>query len=175
MSSTRREIVVWDPFVRVFHWVLLGSFIAAWVTADEWAGLHERIGYFMLALIGLRLIWGLIGTRHARFFYFVTSPRRTLAYVGCLLRGRAEHFIGHNPVGGWMVIALLISLLVVSVSGIEAARGEVWEELHEAAANLSLLLVVVHVGGVLVSSALHHENLVKAMLTGRKMREEDDV
>lgn len=176
MRPTRDQLVVWDPFVRVFHWSLLGAYVTAWATAEEWAGLHERIGYFMLALIGLRLAWGLVGSRYARFGEFVAGPGRTFAYVKCLLRGCARRFVGHNPAGGWMILALLISLFVASVSGIwMAGGGEVWEALHEGAANLSLLLVAVHVGGVLVSSALHHENLVKAMLTGRKTRGQTDV
>ena len=155
MSSPRHQIVVWDPFVRVFHWSLLGAYVTAWATAEEWARLHERIGYFMLALIGLRLVWGLIGSRHARFGDFITGPRRTLAYVRRLIRGSAERFVGHNPAGGWMVLVLLISLVVASVSGIQVAAGsEAWEELHEGAANLSLLLVIVHVT-VLAASVYH--------------------
>ena len=90
MRSTRDQPVVWDPFVRVFHWSLLGAYVTAWATAEEWAGLHERVGYFTLALIGLRLAWGLIGSRYARFSDFVAGPGRTFAYAKSLLRGNAS-------------------------------------------------------------------------------------
>lgn len=176
MSSTQKSIVVWDPFVRVFHWSLVTAYILAWATADEGGGLHERVGYFVLALIGLRVVWGLVGSRHARFSDFVLGPRRTLAYLRSLLTGKATHYIGHNPIGGWMILALLLTLLATSVSGIQISNGgEVWEELHEGFGALSLLLLLGHVGGVLVSSALHQENLVGAMLTGRKTRRQNDV
>ena len=176
MSSTQKSIVVWDPFVRVFHWSLVTAYILAWATADEGGGLHERVGYFVLALIGLRVVWGLVGSRHARFSDFVSGPRRTLAYLRSLLTGKATHHIGHNPIGGWMILALLLTLLATSVSGIQISNGgEVWEELHEGFGALSLLLLLGHVGGVLVSSALHQENLVGAMLTGRKTRRQNDV
>jgi cytochrome b len=125
----------------------------------------------MLVLIGLRVVWGLVGSEHARFSDFLFSPTRTMDYLRSLRSGRPRHYLGHNPAGGWMVVALLLSLAVAAVSGVMmgGAEDEVLEEVHEAFANLSLLLVVVHVSGVVVSSLLHRENLVKAMLTGFKM------
>jgi cytochrome b len=177
MQLERDRIRVWDPFVRVFHWSLVLSYALAWASAEESAVLHERAGYFVLALIGLRLVWGLVGARHARFSDFLVGPRRTLAYLRSLRSGHPLYYLGHNPVGGWMVVALLVSLVAASVSGVMMGGGEngVWEEIHEGFANLSLLLVIVHVSGVAVASLLHHENLVKAMVTGFKIRRNADV
>lgn len=177
MQLERDRIKVWDPFVRVFHWSLVFSYALAWASAEESAVLHERAGYFMLALIGLRLVWGLVGSQHARFSDFLVGPRRTFAYLRSLRGGHPLHFLGHNPAGGWMVVALLVSLVAASVSGVMMGGAEdgVWEEIHEGFANLSLLLVIVHVSGVAVASLLHHENLVKAMVTGFKIRRNADV
>lgn len=176
MSNTSDRIVVWDPFVRVFHWSLVSAYAVAWASAEEWASLHERAGYFIAVLIGLRVVWGIVGTRHARFGDFLAGPGRTLDYLRSLRRGHAQRFLGHNPAGGWMIIALLLTLAVTVASGVAMqGAGERWEDLHEGAANLTLLLVIVHVSGVLVSSVLHHENLLRAMVTGRKLRGESDV
>ena len=177
MQRNDGTVRVWDPFVRVFHWSLVLSYALAWATGDERAWLHERAGYFILVLIGLRAIWGLVGTRHARFGDFVFRPSRTLDYLKSLMTGNARRYLGHNPAGGWMVIVLLIGLLGTGVSGvlIDGAGKETWEEIHEGFANFTLLLVVIHVSGVVVSSLLHRENLVRAMLTGNKPRSSADV
>lgn len=183
MQSSDKTVMVWDPFIRVFHWSLVTAYLVAWVSAEEQAVVHENAGYFMLVLIGMRLLWGLIGTRHAQFADFLTGPRRAVDYVKSLLKGRPQRYLGHNPAGAWMIVALLASLLFTVVSGLMmqggvsgfAAGSEAWEELHEGAANLSLFLVVIHVAGVAVSSLLHNENLVRAMLSGRKPREGSDV
>jgi len=177
MQQQRETVRVWDPFVRVFHWSLVLSYAVAWASGDEWVVLHERVGYFMLALIGLRVVWGLIGSRHARFSDFLAGPSRTAAYLRSLRVGRPAHYDGHNPAGGWMVIALLLGLLAAAGSGLMIGGGEdeLWEEIHEGLAYLTLLLVVVHVSGVLVASLLHRENLVLAMLTGNKLRRDGHV
>jgi cytochrome b len=167
---------IWDPFVRVFHWSLVGAYVLAWATAEEWDLLHERLGWFLLALLGLRLVWGLIGTRYARFGDLLRGPGEVRAYLGSLLRGDPEHHAGHNPAGGWMVLALIATLAATALSGVLITRGgEAWEDLHEGLAGLSLVLVGVHVLGVLVSSFLHRENLVKTMLTGNKPGRNVDV
>lgn len=163
---------VWDPFVRFHHWALVGSFVLAWITAEESMLLHEQVGYFMLVLITLRLAWGVIGTQHARFTDFIYSPAKTFAYLSSLKRGKPEHYTGHNPAGGWMIILLLAMLLATIGSGImmQGQYESAWEELHEAFANLTILLVLVHVSGVVVAGLQHGENLVKAMITGYKPR-----
>jgi cytochrome b len=183
---TQEQIKVWDPLVRLFHWSLVAAFAIAWLTEDQWMALHANAGYLILTLLLFRLVWGLLGTRYARFSDFVTSPSMVLAYLRDLLRLRAERTIGHNPAGGAMIVALLITLFMTSLSGLvaygatgsgplaellfsKAAYGsEFFEELHEFLANFTLLLVVVHLLGVGFGSLLHSENLVRAMLTGKK-------
>lgn len=169
MQHADETVRVWDPFVRVFHWSLVLAFAVEWATAEGWMALHERAGYFILVLLGLRIAWGLIGTRHARFRDFVRGRAITLAYLRSLVGGAPQRYLGHNPAGGWMVIALILALIGTVATGLMMqGDGGLWEELHEGMANLTLLLVLVHVSGVVVASLLHHENLVGAMLSGRK-------
>ena len=177
MRNQSENIWVWDPFVRAFHWTLVTAYLAAWLSAEELTWLHNQTGYFIIALIGLRFVWGLIGTRYARFSDFVHSPRATMAYLRSLGDGEPRHYLGHNPAGGWMIVALLVSLIATGVSGImiDSLYADLWEEIHEASANLSLFLVVMHVGGVIGASLLHRENLIKAMLTGKKTRRDAHV
>lgn len=163
------NITVWDPFVRVFHWSLALSYLVAWASAEEIEWLHERDGYFLMGLIGLRLIWAIVGTRHARFSDFVVGPRAALDYLRSLRSGHPKHYLGHNPAGGWMVLALLFTLTLCGVSGLMmSGENDLLEEVHEGLANLSLLLVGLHVAGVAISSRVHRENLVLSMLTGKK-------
>lgn len=186
--QTTYEVKVWDPLVRVFHWSLVTAFIVAFITEDHFLGLHVQAGYTIIGLVLFRLLWGLIGTRHARFSDFVHGPQTVMAYLKSLLTRHPAHYVGHNPAGGWMVLALLVALLLTTLTGLlaygigETAAGpfaalagnpggfwsEAMEEVHEFLAHFTLLLVFVHVAGVAVSSLLHRENLVRAMLTGRK-------
>lgn len=180
-----RDIQVWDPALRLFHWTLVGAFLIAYLTEDDWEVLHVNAGYLIGVLILLRLLWGFVGPRHARFSDFVRSPREVVGYTVDAVRLRAPRYIGHNPAAGAMVVALLISLTLTLLSGIALYgasdlagplaglwRGEqaagMLEEVHEAAANFTLFLVVLHLGGVIFSSLEHGENLVKSMITGRK-------
>ena len=186
MTSLSKETSrVWDPVVRVGHWTLAFGFVTAYLTEGE-APVHMWAGYLLAGVVLFRLLWGFIGTRHARFSDFLYSPARILAYLKNLLGGRPEHYRGHNPAGGVMILLLLLSLTLTAGSGmaiyaVEEHAGplaglmtasesaeELWEELHEFFGNLTLVLVIVHVTGALVSSYLHRENLVKAMVTGRK-------
>ena len=177
MRQEHRRIPVWDPFVRVFHWSLVLAGILAWSSAEAQVWLHERAGYLILVLVGLRILWGLVGSRHARFSDFLRGPRHTLAYLNDLRSGRPQHHLGHNPAGGWMVAALLCAMLATGVSGVLMGAGEAEfaEELHEGLAEFTLFLVVIHLAGVLFSSLLHGENLVRAMWTGAKIRRNADV
>lgn len=167
------EIRVWDPLVRVFHWSLVTLFVLAYATGDEVERLHIAVGYAIAGLIALRIVWGFVGPRHARFGDFVRSPRAILAYLRDKLLHRAPRYIGHNPAGGAMIVALLVLLAVTGATGYmmttDAYWGAKWvEEVHEACANLTVGLVIFHVLGVLIESVAHRENLVKAMVTGRK-------
>jgi cytochrome b len=208
-----KTIRVWDLPVRVFHWSLVILFTLAYFTGDEENQLHIYSGYAVLGLVLLRILWGFIGTRYARFTDFIYKPGSVIEYLKRLKSSSPQRYIGHTPPGGWMILALLASLLLTSVTGLqvyglegkgplaadattigvispayanededERERGhseaadeqenesdeEFWEELHEFFANLTVLLILLHVAGVVISSRLHGENLVKAMISGRK-------
>ncbi|MBR9884878.1 MAG: cytochrome B [Oceanospirillales bacterium] len=166
-------VKVWDPIVRVFHWSLVLSFAVAWISADEWQDLHEVCGYIVASLITIRVIWGLIGTRYARFNHFVRHPGKVIAYLRDIRHAREARYIGHNPAGGMMVVVLLIGLAALTFSGSLGTTDRFWGvdwvgELHELIGNLILMLVGLHVAGVVLASLRHRESLVKSMLTGRK-------
>ena len=176
---------IWDPLVRIGHWTLVSSFAFAYLIEHP-LRLHVLAGYVVAAVITLRIAWGFVGTPHARFAGFVRSPAVAWRYLVALRDGRAQRFLGHNPAGGLMVVALLLGLAATTVSGLVlygvaehagplaslvggmAASKHDLEELHEVCANLTLLLVAVHIAGVVVASLAHRENLPLAMLTGRK-------
>ena len=167
------DILVWDLPVRVFHWTLALSFAVAYVTgeSDEWRDLHVASGYTTLGLVAFRLIWGFVGTRYTRFSGFVLGGVAFRRYIAGLVRRTPEHYVGHNPVGSYMIMAMLLIAVLTGVTGfltLEEVGGEAFEEVHEVFASLWLALVVVHVCGVFVSSILHRENLVRAMITGFK-------
>lgn len=168
-------IKVWDPFVRAFHWSLATLFLAAYVTGEDAGRVHVAAGYAIAGLIALRIAWGFVGPRHARFGNFVRSPRAVLAYLRDAALLKAPRYLGHNPAGGAMIIGLLVMLLGSGITGYmmttDAFWGSKWvEEVHETFANLTMGLVVFHVLGVLFSSFVHGENLVKSMITGWKRR-----
>ncbi|MEM5491842.1 cytochrome b/b6 domain-containing protein [Hoeflea sp. AS16] len=164
---------VWDPLVRIFHWSLVGLFTFAFLTGDEWQQPHEVAGYIIAGLIGFRVIWGFVGSRHARFFSFIYGPSTVAGFLADTARLKARRYLGHNPAGGLMVVGLLLAIAVISLSGwmmtTDAFWGVKWvEELHEGAAFTALGLIALHVGGVIVASLEHGENLVRAMITGCK-------
>lgn len=166
-------VKVWDPMVRLFHWSLVTSFAVAWLTGDEMMSVHEWAGYAAGALVALRLVLGFVGSPYARFRQFIRSPGKTAAYAGDILRSREARYVGHNPVGAIMVMALLASMAALAFTGwmqtTDAYWGVEWvEEVHELLANVLLALVTLHIAGVVLASVRHHENLVRAMITGRK-------
>ncbi|TWB32151.1 cytochrome b [Nitrospirillum bahiense] len=165
---------VWDPAIRILHWTIAASSAIAWLSAEEIMPVHEAAGFVILVAVGVRSLWGLVGTPHARFAEFVPGPRGLLSYMGALVKGRAGRYVGHNPAGGAMIVALLASLLLTVATGIVLDTGggvlgeDAMEDIHGAAATVTLILVALHIGGVVLSSRLHRENLVRAMVTGRK-------
>jgi cytochrome b len=180
-SSSRAErgvaepdrVLVWDVPVRLFHWLMVASFAGAYLTAESerWRVVHVTLGYTMAGLVLFRLGWGLVGTRYARFSQFVRGPAVIASYLRSLVRGKPDHFIGHNPAGAVAILALLGLALAVAASGWaqwNEVGGDWLEELHEALANIMLGLVAVHVAAVFISSRLHRENLVAAMVHGKK-------
>jgi cytochrome b len=208
--ASRPFVRVWDPLVRTGHWALLAAFAIAYLTEDDLLTTHVWAGYGVGIIVVLRVVWGFVGPRHARFADFVRGPGQVLGYLGDLLLFRARRHLGHSPAGGAMVIALLLSLVVTVVTGIAvygaekhagplkglftaasapaagavspvnaevraSARSEkaeskenLLEETHEFFANLTLVLVILHVLGVFFAMAAHRENLIWAMVTGDK-------
>lgn len=185
--------------MRIIHWALVLTFTLAYLTGDEESTLHAWSGYAVTLLVTLRILWGLVGTRRACFSDFVYKPALVLAYARTLLRPHPPRYLGHNPLGGYMVLTLLAALVVTAASGMAlndpadpffggaaatampvpvapayandgdgVDKNEWLEEIHEFFANLTLALVLLHVAGVLLGCWLHRENLIRAMITGRK-------
>lgn len=195
MTSTETaEVRVWDPFVRVFHWLLAAAVLIDWIT-DEPRWMHVWLGYLAGVLVVLRVAWGFIGPEHARFSSFVRGPAEVLGYLGGLVRFSSRRYLGHSPAGGAMAVALLFMVAATVATGfVNLAQDEgagplagvvakverpprvpgqrrpplLSKQVHEIVANITLLLAVLHVGGVALASVAHRENLVAAMLTGRK-------
>nr|WP_242471048.1 cytochrome b/b6 domain-containing protein [Thiocystis violacea] len=189
--DTAGRLRVWDPLVRVFHWSLAAGFATAFIVEDDLLEVHVLAGYLVLTLIAIRLVWGVIGTRHARFTDFVRGPGAVLAYIKDALTFRAPRYLGHNPAGGAMVVALLLAVgatglsglalygaeefagpLAGPMSGLPESWGEALEEVHEFLANATLGLIVLHLVGVAFSSLSHNENLIASMISGFKRRED---
>jgi cytochrome b len=193
-ESAGRTVRVWDPLVRVFHWSLVAAFAVAWTTADEVQPVHELAGYAVAGLLAFRMVWGFVGSHYARFAQFLAGAATTLGYLGDALKGRERRYLGHNPAGALMIVAILVTLSGTAFTGwlmeeepariatVAAARaddgggnhraGDAAEgplkDVHETLANLMLLLVALHVGGVVLASFRHRENLARPMVTGDK-------
>jgi cytochrome b len=175
MTSVSEDgwVRVWDPFVRLFHWCLVLSFAVAWLSANTWENVHSWAGYAAGSLILLRLAWGFIGTPYARFRHFVRSPRTIVAYLKAVATGSEARHIGHNPAGGAMIVALMLGMAATAITGWLLTTDAYWgdatmQHLHNWSAHGLILLVAVHLAGVALASFRHRENLVHAMIVGRK-------
>lgn len=175
MNTQQKQAgLVWDMPVRVFHWVLALCFAGAWLTSESeyWKLWHVSFGYSMALLIAFRLVWGLVGTRYARFMQFVRGPAAVKAYFISYLQGKPQHHVGHNPAGALAILAIIGTVLVTVASGYAAYEeigGDWLSGIHEAMASLLMGIVVLHIAAVLLTSVFHKENLVRAMLTGKKL------
>lgn len=187
----KREVKVWDLAVRLGHWAMAALILGAFLTSDEdsLTPLHTRLGLALLGIVVFRLVWGFVGSRHARFKDFVRPPQDVLAYAKDYARGRPGAHLGHNPLGGAMVVAMLGTLLVVIATGVITYLGPEWDgplaavltkrsahavkEVHEATAFMLPFMVFFHVAGVVLSSLLEKQNLVLGMITGRKRAPEE--
>lgn len=173
MSARSDRTLVWDLPTRVFHWLLAATFAGAYLTSDgeRLRDVHMLLGYTAAGLVTFRVLWGLVGTRYARFTSFPLSPRNVIDYLRSLLVLSPRHYFGHNPAGSWAILGMLALITGTAVTGWASAIevGPKWlEDVHEGFANATLALIVVHVGAVIVSSLLHRENLPRAMVTGYK-------
>jgi len=186
--KSQKLVKVWDLPLRIFHWLLVAGFFVAYLTEDELLTVHVWAGYLVFGLLLFRLVWGFIGNDYARFSHFLCSPVKSFNYVKEVIALKAKRYLGHNPAGAAMIFLLLVSLLMTCITGfavygadqnagplagiIGSSYEELWEEVHEFFANLTLLLVFVHIVGVIVESFIHRENLAKAMWNGYKKPEE---
>ncbi|MEK8049667.1 cytochrome b/b6 domain-containing protein [Ideonella sp. DXS22W] len=166
-------VPVWDRPVRALHWALAGGTTATWLTGQWWHDSHEWLGYGVALVIALRLAWGWLGSAPARFAHFVRGPRATWSYARAVAAGRAARHLGHNPLGGWMVLALLGCAAGTASTGILYTTDWLWgfdwlHRLHQALAWCMVGLVTLHVAGVMFTSWQHRESLVAAMVHGRK-------
>ena len=182
-SAHQNQVYVWDMFVRLFHWTLVAAFTIAYLV-EEPLTVHVWAGYIVGILVLARVIWGFLGPAHARFSDFAYSPVVALAYLRDMIASRAKRYLGHSPGGAVMVFALLVFLAATVVTGLivyggeqqagplagmfSKDTGEAVEEAHELFANITLALVFFHLVGVALASFGHHENLVRAMITGYK-------
>lgn len=167
------RILVWDLPTRAFHWLFALSFAGAFVTAESerWRDVHVALGYTFGGLLVFRLVWGLIGTRYARFGSFAYGPKAVVDYLRSLVTRAPAHFVGHNPAGSvaiWLLLGLGALTVAAGWATFNDLGGKGLEEAHEALGNAMLAIVGIHVAGVIASSVLHKENLARAMVTGWK-------
>lgn len=164
---------VWGLGVRALHWSLAATVIAAWVTREGFGVWHERLGEASLALVGVRLLMGFVSGSRARFAHFVRGPGTTWAYARQAWARREPRYLGHNPLGAWMILALLLAAALTGLTGWVFTTDRFWgdplvAQLHEVCATALVSLAALHVLGVMVTSIRHRENLARAMVTGRK-------
>ncbi|MEY2874235.1 MAG: hypothetical protein RLZZ373_1606 [Pseudomonadota bacterium] len=169
------EVQVWDPFVRIFHWSLVACVLTNYFVVDDGKDLHQWVGYAASALVVLRIVWGFIGTRHARFADFFPTPARLRAHLAAMREGRVEPHAGHNPLGALMMLVLMATVLGLGVTGFlqttDTFWGEEWlQELHELIASALMALAGLHAAAAILMGRIERTNLVAAMFTGVKRR-----
>jgi len=193
-ARAAHRLRVWDLPLRLFHWLLVALLATSWITAELGGNamqVHQWSGVSVLTLIVFRVAWGFLGGTHARFASFVRSPAAALAYAGALRRGKSPRFLGHNPLGGWMVLALLLSLSIqagtglfanddIMIEGPLAARvskqaSDLSTLIHEINFNVLLTLVALHVLAAVFYLLVKRENLIVPMVTGNKLVEDADA
>ena len=176
MAGEAPRVRVWDPFVRFFHWALVAAFVVAYFSHGGYLAVHRVSGYAIVALIVVRVAWGFVGSQHARFADFVPAPGTLLSYLGLLVRGREPRHIGHNPAGGAMIVALLMLLAALCLTGVVLDTPQFrddrnFKEVHDILTDVTVACIVLHLAGVALASWRHRENLLAAMVSGRKRPE----
>jgi len=177
-ASTPDQVHVWDLPIRAFHWITVVGVLVTFLTG-EWRDLHTTAGYVVMGALLVRITWGFVGSRHARFVDFVPRPGKLLKYGNSIVQGKDSRYPGHNPAGGAMVMVLVLTLALMSITGwmmsLDQFWGEDWvENTHSMLSDFLLVLIPLHIGGVFWSSYRHRENLVKAMVTGNKAKTVDE-
>ena len=170
---TPHRLRVWDLFVRVFHWSLVAAFFTAWFSTESIGWVHNGAGYLTLALVAARVVWGFVGSPHARFRSFVPGPRKLAGYLAALSRGREPRHLGHNPAGAVMILFLLGAVVGIGVTGWMMTLDAFWgndtvESLHTLLVDAACVAIGVHVLANIVGGLRHGENLVLSMITGDK-------
>ena len=173
LNTRTQRIRIWDAPVRVFHWLLVLSFAGAYLTAESeyWRLVHVTLGYTLGGLLAFRLVWGVIGTRYARFGNFVRGPGAVIRYLKSIRAKQPEHHLGHNPAGAVAIVLLMLLGLGITATGYITYNdlGPGWvSELHDLLANAMVLVIIGHLVGVVTASLQHKENLVRYMVTGFK-------
>ena len=187
MNTINQLIKVWDLPIRLFHWSVVICFAVSWGSVelfDNAMQVHLYAGYAMLTLVLFRVIWGFIGSGTARFSQFITGLRPTMAYASTLLKPRPSYYLGHNPLGGWAVMAMLALLILQAMTGLFANDdlltsgplahwvGKDWSdtisEVHQIAFNFLLAVIGIHIVAVLFYRFFKHNNLIVTMITGYK-------
>lgn len=168
-----KRMKVWDPFVRIFHWSLAAGFGANALVLDDDGKAHQWLGYAVVVLVLLRVLWGLVGTRYARFTSFPPSLSQSMSQLREMIGGIRNIHVGHTPLGALMIYNLLFSMLVIGISGWLMTTDMFWgvewpEELHEASVAWAELSVLLHVAAVVFESWRTSVNLPRAMITGCK-------
>jgi cytochrome b len=171
--TNKQTILVWDVPTRIFHWLLVICFAGAWLTAESerLQMIHYAFGYSACALVFFRLLWGVIGTKYARFSQFIKNPKEMVTHIKSLLIGHQDISPGHNPVGGIVMFGLMLIILLIGLSGYLSVKeifGDFMSEMHEVVSNLALGLVAIHIVAAVIMSVLQKENLISAMVTGKK-------
>jgi len=177
--SSRLTVLIWDAPTRLFHWLMVACFSGAWLTAESsrFLGMHLTLGYTMVGLVGWRIVWGIFGTRYARFVNFVRGPQAIAAHLRNMLRPAGHSAVGHNPLGAVSIVLMLgLTLLVVASGWVYFDGGaRLLKELHEGTASLMLAVVGVHLAGVGFASLMQRENLARSMVDGRKRAMPDEA
>ena len=171
--NQKQSVLVWDMPVRIFHWLLAASFAGAWITSESESQqmIHYAFGYTAVALVLFRVVWGVVGTKYARFGQFIKGPAETMHHIKALLTGNQHVGLGHNPAGALAMISLMILILLIGLTGYWSVKeflGDFMSEAHEVIANLTLAVVVIHIAAAIIMSFMQKENLVRSMVTGKK-------
>ena len=173
ITNQKQSVLVWDFPVRVFHWLLVVSFAGAWLSSESeaWQMIHYAFGYTAVVLVVFRVLWGLVGTRYARFSQFIKGPAETIHHMKSLLMGKQHSDVGHNPAGALAMTSLMVLILLIGLSGYWSVKeflGDFMSGAHETISNLALVVVLIHTAAAIMMSFMQKENLVRSMVTGIK-------